>query len=75
MIYIVLQVRTGRQELKGNEPGQFAVHVVLGHAEGLGHVLEGEAAVRLEQLRVSLDLHLADVEGVVGVGVPVRRLY
>ena len=50
-------------------PGQLSVHVVLCDSERLGHVLEGEAAVGLQQLSVSLDLHLTDVVGVVGVQV------
>jgi len=50
----------------GNKPAELGVHVVLGHAEGVGHVLQRQAPVGLQQLSISLDLHLPYVEGVVG---------
>lgn len=55
----------------GDEARQLAVDVVLGDAEGLRHVGQRQAAVRLEQLRVGQDAHLAHVVPVVVLRVPV----
>lgn len=45
-----------------NEAGEFAIDKGHGDAKGGRHAVERHAAVRLQQLRVCLDAHLADVK-------------
>ena len=61
-------------EIKGHEKyptNDLLINKSDGDPEGVGHVLESEASVGLEELVVGYDPHLPDIVSVVGVQVPV----